>query len=104
MNAERIAKLRELCEKATAGPWVGDRYDGTVKYRMLSEAGETVMTCCDDCGMYEENSEFTMEARTALPELLDEVERMRWMLNNISIAHGHLVLDAKLRWEALNDE
>lgn len=78
MKAERIAELKALCEKATAGPWCGqwvfhalravrkhfhDLEDILVKSKVHPTESEA------DC-------DFIVASRQALPELLAEVERL----------------------------
>jgi len=56
LTDEEIQQLRELCEKATPGPWEIEFDDGV--------------------GM-DPDSTFIVAARTALPRLLDKVERLK---------------------------
>ena len=42
------AELRELEARATGGPWVGDRLDGTVKYGIKGPLGGYIITVDDD--------------------------------------------------------
>lgn len=75
---ERIAELRALCDGATEGPWEHVFNE--------DESWETVR--CADSLVAKVDSEYSFEqdakdaqfiaaARTALPELLDEVERLK---------------------------
>lgn len=76
-----IKKLREICEKATPGPWEWQYSEkwGTIVFNdtlgvitaYTNERGNPDITIA------EEDLEFIAAARTALPELLDEVERLR---------------------------
>lgn len=97
MTPEQRAELRRLCEEATEGPWEWVIEDES----MLSLGTEgivmenTVLWCnrCDSCIKYVReqperfdawrcgmpnkiNSDFIAASRTALPALLDEVERL----------------------------
>lgn len=88
MTPERIAELRRLAEAATKGPWE------------LKERGDCVSPCpTDDCEkpapvcavpgyvmhgnqadwweQWVADGDFIAAARSAFPELLDEVERLR---------------------------
>lgn len=87
-----IKKLREICEKATPGSWkaVASRTAVGVCYRIFPESWGKVpdhggICAYDDYtslnphpkGEQAANAQFIAAARTALPELLDEVERLR---------------------------
>jgi hypothetical protein len=68
---EKTKRLRALCEAATPGPWTHD-YDGEQGYAVRGPSdGQTV------CIGYEEDAAFIAAARTALPEVIDELERLR---------------------------
>lgn len=70
MDPNEIARLRELCEKATPGPWnrgTGNEYRELFKNHGMHLAH--VYECAD--------GDFIAAARTALPALLDEVERLQ---------------------------
>jgi hypothetical protein len=110
MTDQELKKLRDLCEKATPGPWKNDCGNGQV------ETEEDRVIICNRCGNYdrlldcfgmygirneedtdilnakkqlpediqqllkydnEDDMEFIAEARTAIPKLLDEVERLK---------------------------
>ena len=91
-----IKKLREICEKASPGPWnaVVSRTAVGVCYRIFPESWGKVpdhggICAYDDYtslnphpkGEQAANAQFIAAARTALPELLDEVERLRKALH-----------------------
>ncbi len=82
MTPARIAELRKLCEEATPGPWrhkapAHITHDGTAT--ML--AG-TIAICTDPVHpSAKRDAAFIAAARTALPELIAEVERLREELN-----------------------
>lgn len=68
---ERIAELRAVCADATPGPWLLED-NGTLGGLLVRPpAGRPHR---HDHG---EDAEFVATARTALPELLAEIERMR---------------------------
>jgi len=84
MNLER---LRELESKATKGPWIGDRHDGSVKYAIYGHDMATVLECDHkngESGFLGDKDEFdeqlVIESRNALPELLDWIERAAFLL------------------------
>lgn len=66
MTLERIAELRALCDAATRGPWhhtSGDvMADGACLARDVEKTTDAAIFCA---------------ARAALPEALDEIERLR---------------------------
>lgn len=93
MSPKRRAELRALCEKATPGPWVVVRGDCASVYKehargVASGAAEVLggfiqcdvvrSTARDECWdpMSVADAEFITVARTALPEALDEIERL----------------------------
>jgi len=73
MNDDRIKQLRALCEAATPGPWhyddEGARWPAPLWY-------SSVILVADGAHVAN-NANLIAEARTALPEALDEVERLR---------------------------
>lgn len=73
MTEQRIKELRELCEAATPGPWARNE-QGEEEYDDIGSAqnGHHVAYV----GSTDANAKFIMEARTAVPELLDENERL----------------------------
>ena len=76
MNAERIAELRELSEKATAGPWKF-QYSPLDKVNVIY--AESYIGLIRD----KDDAAFIAAARTALPESLDEVERLTAKIEKI---------------------
>ena len=90
MKPERIAELRELCDKATPGEWE-KKYDTNLVYagRLVANAGgysdsaRTRETRLQN----DANAAFIAAARTAVPELLDELERLRGILRGLEYYH-----------------
>lgn len=89
MTPARIAELRALADAATPGPW-----DGT-DYSVSGQTdGRSQFVAAVSCEVYDSNpryaqdSAFIASARTAVPELLDEVERLRDALEEISASAG----------------
>jgi hypothetical protein len=92
--ADYWKRVREVCDKATAGPWKAMRCGGTSDYdgRAYSVNHESAVDCYDsyvfksdaydECShiVDEEDAAFIALARTALPEALDEIERLRTAL------------------------
>lgn len=82
MDADEIARLRALCEAATRAPWHRggmDAYDGECFKRMASGHGMNHTLVADT--MRSADRDFCIAARTALPAALDEIERLRDIIN-----------------------
>jgi hypothetical protein len=107
-----VGRLRELASKATPAPWIGDRFDGTVKYFILG--GSSRVNVCrgdngnSECGPYGfENSadeELVMAMRNALPALLEIAEAANLALDHMDgndvpawLSESYLALGAALR-------
>lgn len=67
MTPERLAELKELCQKATPAPWETNIYAGNF---FLSHPKAGVIPTTQDM-------DFIAAARTALPELIAELEALR---------------------------
>lgn len=91
MNID-IDQLRGLLAKATPGPWsLGKPYaddEGYREFPLFASVNGTTVCPVAVClpfphvgGMQEANAAFVMAARSALPMLLDEVERLRAALS-----------------------
>jgi hypothetical protein len=87
-----IDQLRALLVKTTPGPWsLGKPYvddEGYREFPLFASVNGTTVCPAAVClpfphvsGMQEANAAFVMAARTALPALLDEVERLRAALS-----------------------
>lgn len=72
MDSNEIARLRELCAKATPGPWRHEQYGTAPCYGLRSTPLHLVVTV-----QGEDDAAFIAAARTALPALLDDVERLQ---------------------------
>lgn len=67
-----LSELEELCAKATQGPWhIGHINENNDVGDVESPIGEWV------CASSRNNEAFICAARTALPELIAEVKRLR---------------------------
>ncbi len=71
ITTEQLAQWRVVCEKATPGPWIEDGCASV-------ESSEGFMIA--DYVPDSDNVDFIVVARSALPALLDEVERLRALL------------------------
>jgi hypothetical protein len=77
MTPDRLKELRALCDAAQPGPW---RYSGDKDGRI--DTGPPDITDWEDGYVIygvdrDEDARFIVAARTALPEALDEIERLR---------------------------
>lgn len=76
-----ISKIRELCDAATEGPWEWREETEPLHMRTLSP-GVLVLDNDPGCGgpwgdnIDRANAAFIAHARTALPQALDEIERL----------------------------
>ena len=102
MTEERLAALEVLCQAATEGPW---NAAPEINYDIYSLDHGWVAQTDDDA-----NSDFIAEARTALPELLAEVRRLRECLEVLAQAtklgaeHHNSHLWAYIMGEALQED
>lgn len=87
MTEEKIAELRKLCDEATQEPWNAhdcyipnnsemtlDRYKCS---RTLTSFNYHVIADVWGADRMQANIDFIAAARTAIPELLDEIERLK---------------------------
>lgn len=89
MTTERIAELRALAEAATPGPWEIIKFDGPMSEETICRTKDAAPyeqmvwregSDYDDYGQHpsDEDAAFIAAARTALPEALNEIERL-WL-------------------------
>jgi len=79
MDALWHARLRELCNAATPGPWTHASHFGAIfQISAASDAIVTTQFCY--ASETEANAAFIAAARAAMPALLDEIERMQGLL------------------------
>jgi hypothetical protein len=100
-----LKKAKELCEKATPGPWECSRYIPLVGWQeqevTLWELDGPPMTC-EYYGSRFENegdAEFVAESRTLLPQAISEIEKLRVALNLAG-----RVLDDALTWGFVDED
>jgi len=78
---EQLAKWKKLMDETTSGPYVlayfRERPDSDIY--CYPQPGITITSQQDgiDCPLREEDARFIVAARTVVPALLDEVERLR---------------------------
>jgi hypothetical protein len=76
-----IDRIKKLMEAATPGPWCyDDNFDNIIR---PTDWADIVDSECNECRQYRrafarhEDAEFVASARTDVPELVAEVERLR---------------------------
>lgn len=106
MNREQLEEVRKRASKATPGPWrivlddsesattVWQRCESTLHPEDDSEQLGVYDECCIDGGLHSEpfyreaDAEFVAAARTDVPALLDEIDRLTavaWKLRTVMI-------------------
>ncbi len=102
MTEERIAHLEALCREAMEGPWRtnGDAVicDGT-NGDPITDAYYRGRLICESAEAY--NAALMAEARTALPDLLAEVRRLRGILAKMDDLLEQDALDNPDPWSSL---
>ncbi len=71
MNA--LEKLKEICDKATPGPWAADQ--ATPEGRLFTVNDRLACSVCGNA--YKDDAEFIATARQAMPALIALVEAYR---------------------------
>lgn len=96
MTDEEIAKLRELCEKATPGPWRQDVScpDDVVIWgpntdQWIANVGEPISPVGFIASAHAHDAEFIAASRTAIPKLLDMVEHLQHSLADACKTSNH---------------
>lgn len=81
---ELVARLRELHEKATPGPWSTNHRGGDISARIRGHEVQVALACGqgamwderdDAAAIMRANAELIAELRSALPDILDALER-----------------------------
>lgn len=104
MTPERIAELRRLCEAATPGPWVAATWAG--EDFGWSACGPVHEESDDDTpegpnqDLAKRDADFMSAARIAVPELLDEVERLRKEVDIARDVAGHAFVAGASWWQS----
>ena len=70
-----LSRLKELEEKATVKPWVGDEFEMTAPKASPLIPGNTVLVWAEDYHMREWDADLVKQVRNALPSLLKLVEQ-----------------------------
>ena len=104
MTPEEIAEARELCAKATPGPW-NDRWvaqvSGGVCCFIDTAHSRKLSTEADDLAIELEcatkaDASFIAAARELLPKALDEIERLRSERDDADRRASHYAEDAAI--------
>ena len=86
LSDERIAEIRERCDKATPGPWSVDEESGDVWvpsiWRSVAIIEDLDLPLVNPAA----DRAFIAAARTDMPDLLDEVERLRALVPDLNAA------------------
>ncbi len=77
MTEEELKKIRERCDAATPGPWVGDEYEMLAPKAPVIHPGKIKIVWADDYHMNEWDAAFISFAREDIPRLLDEVADLK---------------------------
>lgn len=104
IRALSLKKIRSRCAQATPGPWI---YKGSGFIETVGEPNRIVgVTCLNelqgDMLPADANGEFVASARTDIPLLLAEVQRLRTALGQI--AAGEVPVPEDFAREALGEE
>jgi hypothetical protein len=116
MTSEELKRLKELCEEATPGPWhckgglteeeVG--IPGGMWPELLGvdqDGQEYLLGSLDNSDRPQQDTDFIAEARTALPALIAEVEKLQgdievYRRNRIGLKNENARLRAALKYYA----
>ena len=99
---EEIEAIRERCEKATPGPWHPDKYPEYIwgpKAQMVGDFQAEDLLPGAVMRMrgvgaklpIKENADFIAHARTDIPKLLAEIDRLKGELEKSELERKHLV-------------
>lgn len=86
MTREERKRLRELVDKATPGPWTEEPLNALLRFGRKQDG-----PWCDHDGVCPDDAdaEFIAAARTAVPALLDALERSERKLSNQEALEAH---------------
>jgi hypothetical protein len=74
-----FAKDRAICEAATPGPWMNDNLSNSLIWGPKGPGFELISKVNHGL-LWRDNARFIAEARTGWPAALDEIERLRAVL------------------------
>lgn len=101
MTDERLAELERLANAATPGPWF-PRWGGEPGY-VYSQSAERVIAMLADeqnDGLPRPNSQLIAAARTAVPELIAEVRRLRAAIESEAARRAYAAGLGASEWES----
>ncbi len=77
MTKEELAKWKHLCRESTPGPWYHVQVANWWEVQHGPKYEDTRLTDADFDNRAEYNAHLMAESRTAIPKLLDEIERLQ---------------------------
>lgn len=92
-----LDELKEMLEKITPEPWLGDMHNGQVKYEIKGGNGELVLRVNHKDGEFGfvgdngiNDADFVLKARTAIPVLIRVIENLiqderYWIKGNVLV-------------------
>ena len=85
MDIKTINSIKECCNKATPGPWKSfiEGRDHTSGSNFIRTAGEDI----ELTGATADDQDFIAEARQNVPDLIDEILRLRDILDKNNIKY-----------------
>lgn len=83
MEINRLRAIKDKCEKATKGPWISfvEGRDHTSGCSFIGTAGEDI----ELTGATADDQDFIASCRQDVPWLIDEIERLRKLLDDNGI-------------------
>lgn len=90
-----LEKLKEICDKATPGPWYPCR--GTPLGSLFTVNDRLACSVCT--GAYKYDAEFVATARQVLPALIELVEAQGERLSNIGPEIDQRIIEARAKLE-----
>ncbi|MBS4195388.1 hypothetical protein [Lederbergia citri] len=110
LSKEEIETIRKRAEAATEGPWFHTNYHVATKPEVHGGYPPNSASICETCdGEYIENynkadAEFIAHARTDIPKLLAEIERLRSIIKDIRECSDIETAVSELTKVALGDD
>jgi hypothetical protein len=105
---ERLAQIRQRCEAATPGPWLGDTIRGYIKYEMRGPGGELVLAVNHKEGNFGfigankiADRTFVLHSRADIEWLLDRVDSLMAGQDEERARLEHAVAEAALAESAI---
>lgn len=83
ISKDELAKWKHLCREATPGPWYHVQVANWWEVQHGSKYEDTRLTDDEFDNRAEYNSHLMAESRTAIPKLLDEIERLQAELERV---------------------